>query len=99
MSPHVVHEVKSHNRGRAGQPLNHCARGRPADGIEDVQGVWQDARLLLQGANLEAQKDKVIKVQCSGSQSFRAEVTHTAHPPAATLHRGHTARPGLCQFA
>lgn len=88
MSPHVVREVKSHDRGRAGQPLNHRACGRPADGIEDVQRVWQDARLLLQGANLEAQKDKVIKVQCSGSQPFRAEVTHTARPPAATLHSG-----------
>ena len=43
--------------------MHQRAGGRPADGIEDVQGVWQNARLLLQGADLEAQRHSVTHMQ------------------------------------
>lgn len=55
----------SHHRGRAGHAVHQRAGGRPADGVEDVQGVWQNARLLLQGADLEAQRHSITHAQCA----------------------------------
>ena len=43
--------------------MHQRAGGRPADGVEDVQGVWQNACLLLQGADLEAQRHSVTHAQ------------------------------------
>lgn len=63
-SPHnAAHEAQSHHGGRAGHAVDHRAGWRPADGVEDVQGIRQDARLLLQGADLEAQKHNVTQGQ------------------------------------
>lgn len=42
----------SHDRGGAGHAMDHSAGRSPTDGVEDVEGVRQHARLLLQGANL-----------------------------------------------
>lgn len=53
--------MTSHHGGRAGHAVNQRACWGPTDGVEDVKGIRQNAGLLLQGANLEAQKHKVTQ--------------------------------------